>query len=777
MKKAPLFLAAALLVGSLLLVPLAPAYATTDLIPGQAAIGQLSDNQTAPTTDAVTPEPTTATTDTAPTTVVADTPTPAPATIIDTTAAPTADAVTPAPTTATTDTTPATVVADTPTPAPATTMDITAAPTTAAATPAPTTATTTTTIPTTAAVTPEPTTATTTTATPDSLPGQAAAGQLSDNQPTPSTADTEPPAPPPPPPAPATIITAPALPVTDAPEVGSTTGLSTAPAPAVTTPTPPADSNVLPPITQATETQPGLLPALTVLGTPPSGHHFPLPSDNGTMHFPPFPAPSDNGTVHFPHFPPSWDNSTVHFPHFLPSWDNSTAHFPPFTAPSDNGTAHLPPFPQHGHHPPYTPNPLPPQTNPTYPSQYNPTSHTYPYYPYDPEYTLSTYAPVIGSFMASPNYIQSGQAATLSWIVSGASVVTISPTVGSVTNTGSFDVMPTYTTTYTLNAYNSQGAVNASTIVTVTPYVSAYGGTYGTAVISSFTASPNYIQPGQPATLSWIVNNADTVTISPVVGPVANTGSFDVTPTYTTTYALSAYNGAGTISASATVTVAPDVSSYVTPAYAIGTGVNIDTDSSGTASGSTVNASQFINSIGNILNANGTSNSSTTAVDLWPMYLLLIGLAAVASVVITALLVTKPAVAHTQSTGMKTGYATSATAIITATQPATLTPMTTIVEIGLPAKFVSSGGITMPVAGRPLGRRDFRALISPDKADTISRQHILVTYENGVYYIEDPGSTNGTMLNGSEIKGSGKHTIENGDAVELAHALNLTFKV
>ena len=747
MKKAPLFLAAALLVGSLLLVPLAPAYATTDLIPGQAAVGQLSDNQTAPTADAVTPAPTTATTDTAPTAVVADTPTPAPATIIDTTAAPTADAVTPAPTTATTDTTQATVVADTPTPAPATIIDTTAAPTTAAATPEPTTAMTTTTIPTTTAVTPEPTTATTTTATPDALPGQAAVGQLSDNQTIPSTADTEPPAPPPPPPAPATVIAAPALSVTAAPEAGSTTDLSAAPALAVTTPISPTVSQ-------------------TVSGTPPSRHHFPQSWDNGTAHLPPFPAPSDNGTVHFPHFPPSWDNSTVHFPHFPTSWDNGTAHFPPFPAPSDNGTAHLPPFPQYGHHPPYTPNPLPPQTNPTYPP-----------YPYDAEYTLPIDGPVIGSFTASPNYIQSGQAATLSWIVSGASVVTISPTVGSVTNTGSLAVMPTYTTTYTLYAYNSQGAVNASTIVTVTPYASTYGGTYGTAVISSFTASPNYIQPGQPATLSWIVNNADTVTISPVVGSVANTGSFDVTPTYTTTYALSAYNGAGTISASTTVTVAPDVSSYVTPAYAIGTGVNIDTDSSGTASGSTVNASQFTNSIGNILNANGTSNSSTTAVNLWPMYLLLIGLAAVASVVITALLVRKPAVAHTQRTGMKTGYATSSTAIITATQPATLTPMTTIVEIGLPAKFVSSGGITMPVAGRPLGRRDFRALISPDKADTISRQHILVTYENGVYYIEDPGSTNGTTLNGSEIKGSGKHTIENGDTVELAHALNLTFKV
>jgi hypothetical protein len=361
--------------------------------------------------------------------------------------------------------------------------------------------------------------------------------------------------------------------------------------------------------------------------------------------------------------------------------------------------------------------------------------------------------------------------------VSGASVVTISPAVGSVTSNGSLAVMPTYTTTYTLYAYNSQGSVNASTIVMVTPYVSAYVGTYGTPVISSFTANPIYVEPGQPATLSWIVNNADTVTISPVVGPVANTGSFDVTPPYTTTYTLSAYNSSsGTINASTTVTVAPNVSSYVTPAYPVGTDVNTGTDSSGTASGSMLNASRWANSIGKFLNGNGTSNTSTAAVNLWPLYLLLIGLAAVASVVITALIVRKPIVAHAPGTDTKTGYFTSTTTL-TATQPATLTPITTIVEIGLPAKFVSSEGITMPVAGRPLGRRDFRSLISSDKADTISRQHILVTYENGVYYIEDLGSTNGTLLNGSEIKGGDKHTIGNGDTIELAHALNLTFKV
>jgi pSer/pThr/pTyr-binding forkhead associated (FHA) protein len=104
-------------------------------------------------------------------------------------------------------------------------------------------------------------------------------------------------------------------------------------------------------------------------------------------------------------------------------------------------------------------------------------------------------------------------------------------------------------------------------------------------------------------------------------------------------------------------------------------------------------------------------------------------------------------------------------------------PITKPVEADLPAKFVAPGGTTMPVTGKPMGRRDFQALISADKAGLISRQHILVTYENSQYSIEDFNSTNGTKLNGSEIRGTGKHTITGGDTVELAGTLNLTFQV
>jgi hypothetical protein len=269
------------------------------------------------------------------------------------------------------------------------------------------------------------------------------------------------------------------------------------------------------------------------------------------------------------------------------------------------------------------------------------------------------------------------------------------------------------------------------------------------------------------ATLSWNVSNADLVNISPSVGSIAGTGSFAVIPTYTTTYTLTATNNQGTVSASTTVTVAPYIASY--SSY----------DTYGTGSSTTPSAAgTVIAATGATVNTSGVSSSgSTTAVNLWLMYALLIGLLAVAAAVIITLLVRKPAVARAGSyTQAGSSHIASATAPA-ATLPATSTPVTTPVEAGLPAKFVSPGGTTMPVTGRPLGRKDFQALISPEKADLISRKHILVTYENSQYYIEDLNSTNGTKLNGSEIRGTGKHPIASGDTVELSGAFNLTFKV
>jgi len=74
--------------------------------------------------------------------------------------------------------------------------------------------------------------------------------------------------------------------------------------------------------------------------------------------------------------------------------------------------------------------------------------------------------------------------------------------------------------------------------------------------IVQFSANPASIQSGQQSTLTWVVDNATSVSISPNVGNVdPRTGSVSVSPTQTTTYTLTATNANGSVNASQTVTV------------------------------------------------------------------------------------------------------------------------------------------------------------------------------------------------------------------------------
>ncbi|MDA7881462.1 chitobiase/beta-hexosaminidase C-terminal domain-containing protein [Akkermansiaceae bacterium] len=80
-------------------------------------------------------------------------------------------------------------------------------------------------------------------------------------------------------------------------------------------------------------------------------------------------------------------------------------------------------------------------------------------------------------------------------------------------------------------------------------------------VISSFVTDHGNITatgaPGLPtsAELSWVVSNADAVSIDQGVGPVGNSGSQSVSPTGTTTYTLTATNSSGSLHATVTVGV------------------------------------------------------------------------------------------------------------------------------------------------------------------------------------------------------------------------------
>ena len=75
-------------------------------------------------------------------------------------------------------------------------------------------------------------------------------------------------------------------------------------------------------------------------------------------------------------------------------------------------------------------------------------------------------APSISSFTASPASISAGGSSTLSWNVSGASYIIVSPGPGAARGT-SVNVSPAKTTTYTIYATNQYGRNTATVTVTV----------------------------------------------------------------------------------------------------------------------------------------------------------------------------------------------------------------------------------------------------------------------------------------------------------------------
>jgi hypothetical protein len=152
------------------------------------------------------------------------------------------------------------------------------------------------------------------------------------------------------------------------------------------------------------------------------------------------------------------------------------------------------------------------------------------------------------SFVASPATIAPGEKSTLSWNTAGTISVTIDHNIGKVAAAGSSVVSPSADTTYTLTASDRSGSITRSTPVNIVIPVPP--------VISSFTAAPTSVSPGQTSTLQWNVTGASYIIIDHGVGTVSASGSSAVTPSENTTYTLTAGGPAGTVTASAAVTVA-----------------------------------------------------------------------------------------------------------------------------------------------------------------------------------------------------------------------------
>jgi len=315
-------------------------------------------------------------------------------------------------------------------------------------------------------------------------------------------------------------------------------------------------------------------------------------------------------------------------------------------------------------------------------------------------------------------------------------------------------------------------------------------------VINSFNANASSIDVGQTVTLTWTTSNASSVTISPGIGTVGTSGSTTVTPGATTTYTLSATGSSGsTVTSSATINVIPRVSPTLS--------VQQSTIQSGQSTVLSWNAPAalqvYIDGLGNfdavgtiVVTPNQTITYNLTATYIdgttqtaaaivtveQPFYLLygLLALLAIAAIIIVAMMVKRPkrlqpARASTASAGAATSTA--------ATSTAGTSPASTAITDAPPAKLIMPDGGEMLLAGnvRALGRQDFEKLLPADRASFISRQHINIWYEDGKYYIEDPGSTNGTRLNGEEIRDSGRQALVEGDVIELADKLSITFKI
>ncbi len=281
-------------------------------------------------------------------------------------------------------------------------------------------------------------------------------------------------------------------------------------------------------------------------------------------------------------------------------------------------------------------------------------------------------------------------------------------------------------------------------------------------VVNAFSASPSYIQPGQTATLMWTVSDVlerrVSVTISPGIGSVPASGSYVVSPTSTTTYTLTATNVDGTVTASTTVTVAPPAAT-LSPSSGSAVGVPGGDDNSG-KKGTLA------------LGLGGTSGPINSRL----LYGLVIALLAAAIVAAVILARKKPALAHAGHNNAITQL--GHLSCVTDTRISEETTHTKPVISGAGPKFVTPDGkaVASPADSGTLGRKDFRSLLGPEKAALISRAHIRLDCEDGQYYIEDCGSTNGTKLNGAGIKGKGRLPLKDGDEIELANVLTLTFK-
>ncbi len=194
------------------------------------------------------------------------------------------------------------------------------------------------------------------------------------------------------------------------------------------------------------------------------------------------------------------------------------------------------------------------------------------------EHEVTPSRPAIVSFTASPASVSPGGSTVLSWTVTGAASLSISPGLGAVSGT-SVTVRPVATTTYTLSATNAGGTSTSSVTVTVGSAPSPPAGltysqnpaTYATNV----AITPNIPSSTGGAITSYAVSPALPSGLTLDV----STGVISGTPTVaaaTAVHTVTGSNAVGSTTAALTLTVTatslPTIVSFTAAPVAIAAG-------------------------------------------------------------------------------------------------------------------------------------------------------------------------------------------------------------
>jgi len=181
--------------------------------------------------------------------------------------------------------------------------------------------------------------------------------------------------------------------------------------------------------------------------------------------------------------------------------------------------------------------------------------------------TVRPAKPTILSFTASPDSIEVGDGLTLSWATEGADAVRLLAKGGASVDIqgaspadGSVSVKPTASTSYTLEATNVSGKVEAAVQIQVT-----------NSLDLEFYAHEERIRFGESTLLDWRTRSAERVVLSTggeilVDSTTSPSGKFEVQPTRNTTYRFVAHGRSGSKELSAEVKVEAAIESFAADA-------------------------------------------------------------------------------------------------------------------------------------------------------------------------------------------------------------------